>query len=280
MSTFKRIDKQDIFVSDYIARKSWNIPHTQFAEYGISTLYGISGSTGEWEGIDQNLIYNNIRYQYYPSLPGYYDIVSSSRDLSYQSTSALQEERTLSDQVFVIALPNSTYGTHIEPGTVFGELITQDSINFEDVDGKLKVRYPFVFGETEFTAGQTLGDVIYNQGHIIISENVSANLISRIITGDLQSTFNLYWNSNLPIFTLNARCKVKSSEFAYTYNPTAVTGSDNVLRTNVTGSEFTPYVTSIGLYNNSQELVAIAKVNRPVPLSKDMDTTFVIQIDI
>jgi hypothetical protein len=47
----------------------------------------------------------------------------------------------------------------------------------------------------------------------------------------------------------------------------------------VTGSEFSPYVTTVGLYNQSNELVVVGKFPRPLPISLQTDTTYVINFD-
>tara|TARA_R110000772_G_scaffold141190_1_gene250795 strand:- start:7510 stop:8823 length:1314 start_codon:yes stop_codon:yes gene_type:complete len=46
-----------------------------------------------------------------------------------------------------------------------------------------------------------------------------------------------------------------------------------------TGSYFSPYVTTIGLYNESFQLVAVGKLSQPIPISLYTDTTFVVNFD-
>ena len=46
-----------------------------------------------------------------------------------------------------------------------------------------------------------------------------------------------------------------------------------------TGSYFSPYVTTVGLYNKSYELVAVGKFSQPLPISLNTDTTFVVNFD-
>jgi len=48
----------------------------------------------------------------------------------------------------------------------------------------------------------------------------------------------------------------------------------------VTHSEFRPYVTTVGLYNDSDELMAIGKIAKPIKLSNDVTTTIVVRFDI
>lgn len=77
------------------------------------------------------------------------------------------------------------------------------------------------------------------------------------------------------------RCIVKESEFNLSYNPSLVTGSyaSGSLRSFATGSTFTPYTTTIGLYNDDNELLMVAKFGQPVPISTETDMTFLIRYD-
>ena len=44
-------------------------------------------------------------------------------------------------------------------------------------------------------------------------------------------------------------------------------------------SFFSPYITTIGLYNEAYELLAIAKLAQPIRCSDETDTTFVVRYD-
>ena len=47
----------------------------------------------------------------------------------------------------------------------------------------------------------------------------------------------------------------------------------------VTGSDFTPFVTTVGLYNDEKELMAVGKLAQPLALSQHVDTTILINLD-
>ena len=47
----------------------------------------------------------------------------------------------------------------------------------------------------------------------------------------------------------------------------------------LTGSYFSPYVTTIGLYNENYQLLAVGKLSQPIPISLHVDTTFVVNFD-
>jgi len=48
----------------------------------------------------------------------------------------------------------------------------------------------------------------------------------------------------------------------------------------VTGSDFNPYVTQIGLYTEDGDLAVVGKLAKPIALSDEISTTFVVRFDI
>ena len=67
----------------------------------------------------------------------------------------------------------------------------------------------------------------------------------------------------------------------YSYNPSLLTtGSQENMLAFATGSEFMPYVTTLGLYNDANQLLMVAKFAQPVPISSNTDTNFLIRMDI
>ena len=74
-------------------------------------------------------------------------------------------------------------------------------------------------------------------------------------------------------------CVVDANQFNMSQNPTISTDSSGSLRDFATGSYFKPYVTTIGLYNEANELLLVAKLAQPLVMSDITDTTFVIRYD-
>ena len=56
-------------------------------------------------------------------------------------------------------------------------------------------------------------------------------------------------------------------------------GNTQIYHDFVTGSEFSPFVTTVGLYNGSNELIVVGKFPRPLPISSQTDTTYIINFD-
>ena len=90
-----------------------------------------------------------------------------------------------------------------------------------------------------------------------------------------------YKNSHL-IFENEYHCTVDEDEYNHTLNPTARKLKDidkGDLANFATGSNFKPYVTTVGLYNEGGELLVVGKLGQPIKMSDETDTTFVIRYD-
>ena len=119
---------------------------------------------------------------------------------------------------------------------------------------------------------------------------------------------NISFKNKYTIYEKTIKCTVKDYEYNTSTNPTLRSGSDqylyltgsewvestslpssytssyyynpnSTLKPFTTSSDFTPYVSTIGLYNDSNQLVAVAKLAQPLPLSTKTDTTFIIKFD-
>jgi hypothetical protein len=72
-------------------------------------------------------------------------------------------------------------------------------------------------------------------------------------------------------------CRVKNSEYNYSSNPTFITGSGNLLWPTMVNSPQT-FVTTVGLYNDNSQLLAVAKMSRP--LVKDFTKEALIRVKL
>lgn len=73
-------------------------------------------------------------------------------------------------------------------------------------------------------------------------------------------------------------CRANPDEFNYSNNPTFVTGSFNNIKYQYFIKEPKTYITSIGLYNRKNELVAVGKLKKP--LLKTDKTQYVFQVRV
>lgn len=101
--------------------------------------------------------------------------------------------------------------------------------------------------------------------------------------------YKIRFKNDHVIYEQVVKCSIKDYEFNCSYNPSLqtsiVSGSSNVVNGNgvlkdfATGS-FSPYLTTIGLYNDSNELLAVGKLSQPLPLSDKTDTNIFIKWDM
>ncbi len=92
--------------------------------------------------------------------------------------------------------------------------------------------------------------------------------------------YTIHLVAETTVYQNEVRCRVKENDFNYTQNPSAtVAGSTGSYIDAVTGSDFHPYVTTVGLYNDKDELLVVGKLSRPYPVPPNTDMTFIIRWD-
>ena len=117
-----------------------------------------------------------------------------------------------------------------------------------------------------------LGTVLLNPNAISQSIGVTTNRTAGLANGTNNAT--LYNSINLgESFKLNSQetitsdylfIRARNSEFNYTENPTFISGSTGeVIYDNFINNPQT-YITTVGMYNDSNELLAVAKISRPL----------------
>ena len=89
----------------------------------------------------------------------------------------------------------------------------------------------------------------------------------------------LSFKNRYTIYENEIVCTVDANDFNMSQNPTITTDSSGSLRDFATSSNFMPYVTTVGLYNDNNELLLVGKLAQPMVMSGITDTTYVIRYD-
>jgi hypothetical protein len=98
-----------------------------------------------------------------------------------------------------------------------------------------------------------------------------------------KNNFKLSFTNEHTIYENYIVAHVKENEFNLSYNPSLrQTGSNTYSEvTNfATGSYFRPYATTIGLYNDDNELLMVAKFGQPIPIPLETEINFLIRYDL
>jgi hypothetical protein len=96
------------------------------------------------------------------------------------------------------------------------------------------------------------------------------------------NNFKLSFTNEHTVYENYITAHVKENEYNLTYNPSLrTTSSDAYSQINdfATGSNFAPYASTLGLYNDDNDLLMVAKFGQPVPISLETDMTFLIRYD-
>ena len=163
---------------------------------------------------------------------------------------------------------------------------------------------------------KVMGNIIYPHGMVIVSdaglgsninerdpslENNSqtaslSNLVGLLpnagitlmstagLNNDCLNSSSVSFSSSYKVYEHQYKCTIRENEFGYSLNPTLLSGSDGknnlVYYDYATSSYFSPYITTVGLYNKNKELVAVGKLSKATKMPMESDLTIQINFDI
>jgi hypothetical protein len=223
-------------------------------------------------------------------------ITEVGRRKSYAST----DERVLENEIAVFSIPQIYYGEGIKVGTVVLE------------DEQLVRTYTDDGYSNLIDSGSNIkGNIFYDRGLIVVAKD--------IVSGSVLSQFTLNFRSTKTIFENEIFIPVLESEFNYSQNPSAVYEDGARLYTHImqrpgstkigdlvtssfydagikwvrgafneyeasssldqTGSFLAPMITTIALYDNELNMVAVAKLPQPIKSLPDYPVNFIIRFD-
>ena len=317
MSAWKQFLASDIIVNPFVVNKGFAFPYPQWATGSDGQLVGIDrflgtnvnwfddqSTTGTLTTQYQALIYNSAKQLYYSNF-----LSSSTGDNVAQPILIPGAGPSGSGDVFIGQAQSPLYDNFLQstltasrywptgsgeqiavisiPSKLFGEYIQPNSFNYTFVSGSTHIILDD--GEGNLLSGSiNVGNIIYPQGIAIITDQALAS-------GSIETTnVTCSFSSSMTIYEAQYKCTLRESEFNATLNPSAqASGSlltinsssfsqrgDGTLANNVTGSYFSPYVTTVGLYDELQNLLAVGKLAQPLPTSDTTDTTILVNLDL
>ena len=309
MGSFKKLNKADITTSPYFAHKNWTV--TTGSGYvnlyaGRNTPFTLGGTS--YNDQYYSLVYASANHNFYQAYTASLDTGSLMFNINtYESAS--QQRPTASyfdynaspyqiknfptgsnEEIRVFSIDKKIYGNKVLPESFIISssvaYIADDGYgNLYDITGVLNsyINLGYItidyFNGNGFPPGVIpVGNIFYAHGLAIITNQSFLSKFPIPLTNLTNLTF---YNEHI-IHENEINCIVRESDFNLTYNPTIVTGSyytTGVVRNFATASAFQPYVTTIGLYNDENELLMVAKLAKPIVLSSDTDMTFIVKYD-
>ena len=89
---------------------------------------------------------------------------------------------------------------------------------------------------------------------------------------------NIQFNNTTELNSTIYFCRINHNEFNYSSNPTYLSGSKIVVKQNTTDDPVA-YITSVGLYNDNNELMAVAKLSEPLKKTPSQEFTLRTRLD-
>jgi len=281
----KEIPKSDIIVRPIKVFKEWTLDENDifpiFGENGDGTFID-SEYDSKSQGFTKKVIHASIRSQFYTNAATASILTEVGLRKSYAST----DERILEDNIAVFSVPQRYYGEGIKIGTVVLEDEQSGRIYTDDGNSNL------------IDSGSNIkGNIFYDRGLIVIAKD--------IVSGSVLSQFTLNFRSTKTIFENEIFLSVLENEFNVSQNPTAVDYDGSIGRIKLhnirstinplkvggfadylysgsvdpTGSYLAPYITTIGLYDDELNMVAVAKLPQPIKSLPDYPINFIVRFD-
>ena len=281
----KEIPKSDIIVRPIKVFKEWTLDENDifpiFGENGDGTFIDPEYDSKS-QGFNKKVIHASIRSQFYTNAA----TASILTEVGLRKSYASKDERILEDNIAVFSVPQRYYGEGIKIGTVVLE--DEQSLRIYTDDGNSNL----------IDSGSNIkGNIFYDRGLIVVAKD--------IVSGSVLSQFTLNFRSTKTIFENEIFLSVLENEFNVSQNPTAVDYDGTIGRIKLhnirstinplkvggfadylysgsvdpTGSYLAPYITTIGLYDDELNMVAVAKLPQPIKSLPDYPINFIVRFD-
>ena len=211
---------------------------------------------------------------------------------------AIYGKATINASMAVMSIPKAMFGDYIQPKSL--KINADSGSYYDDGEGVLMRTSPSASGPIP------VGNVIYEHGMVVFTGGdrqtatgeqtlygtsefgdpdsiYGGRTIGLLDIENFATTSNITcsFSSSFTIYETQYKCTINEDEFNYSLNPTTISGSSNdgTVYNFVTSSYFSPFVTTVGMYNNDNELLAVGKLAQPLPTSRTTDTTILVNID-
>jgi hypothetical protein len=226
----------------------------------------------------QQLYYSNYISGSIPTTASYADNWLQSTAASGTFDEDYRFFPTASDaSIWIVSIPRSVYGQQIARKSFYMSGSTVDGMQvrdwqiIDDGNGNL------IEVNTGTVVNQKVGNLFYAQGMAVITSQ-APEFGALMFDGAYNTQLDL--TAQLTIYQNEVRCLVNENDFNYTLNPSAIqSGSNGDYINAITGSDFDPYATTVGLYNDVNELLVVGKLSRPYRMPPNTDMTFIVRWD-
>lgn len=255
------------------------------APFDTSDKYA-NGAENEDTGILEYSLYKSVKHLFYDR-----GLFYTNREITTSSASPL------ADDLFVVSVSQTFYGDKIKPGSFSLTIDEVGKAVLDDSFGNLYV--------SQSGVGAFVGNIFYSKGIAVIKHDTGSNDTNiglnglKLVSG---SVAYVDYDSEVKYHRHEAIVTLKPMDYNMSmFNPSMksvyevrgelsaslerdnikpISGSNGYSLYNLMSSKIVkPYVTSVGLYNDKYELLAVAKLANPIQRTFDINQIFIIRFD-
>ena len=311
---FKEIPKSDIVVRPIKVYKEWILD-----ENDIHPIFAKSGSFGNYDeeieetsyGISKHALFRSVKAQFYRNADTASILTEVGRRKSYAST----YERVLENEMAILPIPQIYYGEGVKVGSVILEDETLNRTYTDDGYSNLIDSASNVKGNIFYDRGLVVVTKDVVSGSVLSTFNLSYRSTKTIFENEifipvLENEFNVSQNPSAVYMDGGSKTSIITTRPGSTKYNDLVTSSfsENGVRyirnsnypiqsqidpnkagsfddylysgsVDPTGSYLAPYITTIGLYDEQLNMVAVAKLPQPIKSLPDYPINFIVRLD-
>jgi hypothetical protein len=314
----KRIPKSDISIRPFKAYKEWSFvsgSDITLMEAENTSLYNEANDVTLGNGVRYNKhsLYGQLNSLFYANVDNpFYRVGVKSNE-----PALITGERTFNGKAKILAIPQSIFGEQIKQGSLSLTDSVTSTTFVENGSGSL-MSGSLIVGDVFYDHGLVVythtaslnstltgnwqidfksTETIYeNEYLLIVNEdefNISQNPSSVVKVGGVTSTFTdtdgivRTINEEQPVRYIRKKTTLDDGNildfrFGSSVNSAISGGFEHIDLSgsiDTTGSYLTPFITTIGLYDDNCDLVAIAKLPQPIKSEPDIPVNFIVRFD-
>jgi hypothetical protein len=194
------------------------------------------------------------------------------------------------DRFFILSVPSRLYGEYIVPNSFIYKTVIPKPTSIINPppgtytltdDGEGNILLNAAASGISIT-NEIVGNIFYEHGIVtmLTASLSSPTLYNRVIFGlNTATNVTCSFSSSITLYETQYRVNIRENEFNFSLNPSLLSGSEGAIYSFATGSDFTPYLTSIGMYDDSQNLLAVAKLSQPLKIDSTTDINILVNLD-
>ena len=310
----KDIPKSDIIVRPIKVYKEWRLDENDippiYATNPNNTFIDVDNDPKS-QGIVKKVLYSSIESQFYRNS----DTASLIYEVGLRRSYASKNERVLEDNIVVLSIPQGFYGEGVKVGSVILTDTTNSNVYTDDgysnlIDSGSNIKGNIFYDRGTIVFAKDIIDGVTLSSFYLDFRSTKTIFENEILISVLENEFNFSQNPSAvledggsKIITSTQRPgsnKIGDFVTSSFYDPGIkwVRGKKHPIVSKIdsskvasfddyfvsssidpTGSFLAPYITTIGLYDNDFNMVAVAKLPQPIKSLPDYPLNFIIRFD-